>query len=164
MLWRLRQGKADVGARWEELAAIARRRSDDTSLVFASLHHLLALVAVGDVAAAKSLVAAISRRASAPDDDQGRVAKSIGVELAQALTLQLSGSGRMAALAPLLAPLGGSNAQRDVFLRALVDIAKDGHDDIAADVILATRGKSNDRFERMARAGVSNGPVSRRVA
>ena len=46
LLWRLNQTGVDVGSRWADMAEIALRRRHDTTLVFASLHTLAALVAM----------------------------------------------------------------------------------------------------------------------
>lgn len=64
LLWRLKQEDADTGSRRHELEQLARRRATGTTLVFASLHHLLTLLACGDPAAARGLVASIERRKS----------------------------------------------------------------------------------------------------
>ncbi|WP_238578824.1 hypothetical protein, partial [Inquilinus limosus] len=64
--------------RWAELAEIARRRRADTTLVFASLHNLIALVALGDRPAAAELVMALQVRAQG-SGDQARVAADLGL-------------------------------------------------------------------------------------
>ena len=160
MLWRLRQEQVDVGERWTELAEIARLRADDTTLGFASLHHLLALAAVGDADSIALLLNALARRAEAADG-QGRAAAVTCVEFAHALVASRSNrAARLAEIATGLAPLGGSRAQRDVFLRSLVELA----DADAAIELLALRGKDCDRFERMTRARIGAARVSKRVA
>ena len=63
LLWRLEQEGVHVGDRWEELRTIARRRRRDTTLMFAALHYLMALVAAGDTTAAGELVEEIGTRA-----------------------------------------------------------------------------------------------------
>ena len=84
LLWRLNQMGVHVGSRWDDLSAIARGRQTDTTLIFAALHNLAALVAVGDHPAAEALVREIEARA-AGDDDQARVAAEIGIPLARML-------------------------------------------------------------------------------
>ena len=154
LLLRLAQNEIDVGDRWDELAAIARRRADDTSLVFASLHYLLALLATGDLPTAATVVDALVVLASKADD-QGRVARSVGSDVARALTGRRE-SRSLASIARGLGPLGGSKAQRDVFVRALIDLAVAAGDDSEAGFILASREKSDDRFERATRARFSS--------
>ncbi len=48
LLWRLEQSGVHVGDRWMEIAEVAYRRRTDTTLIFAALHNLAAMVAVGD--------------------------------------------------------------------------------------------------------------------
>ncbi|HEX2526860.1 MAG TPA: tetratricopeptide repeat protein [Geminicoccus sp.] len=123
MLWRLRQEGVHVGGRWEELAEIASRRRQETILVFATLHQLLALVARGERAQADDLLSALARAAACGTTNQSVVARRVGLPLAR---LMVDGKGEGAAvlaLARRLHHLGGSHAQRDVFLRILLDHA-----------------------------------------
>lgn len=137
LLWRLRQHGIAVGPRWQELAAIARRRRGETVLLFAALHRLLALLAVGDAAAAGELVAGLAHARG----EQGVVARQVGLPLGRAL-VGVAEAGRRAELGTLaagLAALGGSNAQRDVFVRSLAILAAERGDRAARDAILAVR-------------------------
>jgi hypothetical protein len=152
LLWRLEQEGVAVGHRWEELRAIARRRRHDTTLLFASLHYLLALVAAGDLAAARQLADGIGDRALGGGGDQSDVAARLGLALAHAI-LGLAGRGpparaALARLARATPDLGGSHAQRDVFVRTLALIAADQGDRAALDAILAERARlrRQDRF------------------
>jgi hypothetical protein len=145
LLWRLRQEGVDVGDRWRELAEIARRRRHDTTLVFASLHHLLALAATGDLGAAGAILLAL-QRAAASSGDQARAAAEAGVPLARVLmapaaTLDES----ISAALPLL---GGSHAQRDLFMRVLLEqVARDGDAPMLDRLLNARRArKRDDRF------------------
>jgi tetratricopeptide (TPR) repeat protein len=130
LLWRLRQEGMAVGGRWEELAEIARRRRRETTLVFATLHQLLALVAVGDQAAADELVAALADMAASGTGDQAAVAGRVGLPLARLIAGRANGAGGATVidLATSLPALGGSNAQRDVFLRTIVAHAASADD------------------------------------
>lgn len=152
LLWRLRQEGVAVGARWGELAEIASRRSDETTLIFASLHNLLALAAVGDRAGAAALAEAIAGHAGASEDDQGAIAAEVGRAVAAAVT-----SGRIDGLERTLGgvcALGGSHAQRDVFIRALTEAAVAAGDGAAAQVCLTARRRLRveDRFDRFVSA------------
>lgn len=124
LLWRLRQDGVEVGGRWAELAEIGRRRAHETTVVFASLHNLLALVGAGDRCGAHAILAALQERAAGGQGDQAQVAARVGVDLAR-VVLGLSGPLRadFARLARDLPLIGGSNAQRDVFMRTLVAMA-----------------------------------------
>lgn len=162
MLWRLRQESVDVGGRWNELAELARKRARDCSLVFASLHHLLTTIAVGDQETAGVILAAMAQNALSHASDQARVARDVGVELAQVLSSPTQ-SRRPAAtlnrIAAQLDALGGSRAQRDVFLRTLALMTADAGETRAFDAIARLRGKtSSDRFEAGARARMGESP------
>src|SRR4051794_4575880 len=142
LLWRLHQEGVDVGHRWDELRDIARHRRDDTTLMFASLHYLMALVATGETAAAHELLAAVAARGVSGHGDQARVAAEVGLGLAKAiLGIADRRTGRMALdqLAKATPQLGGSHIQRDVFVRTLALLAADQGDRAAVARILAQR-------------------------
>ena len=163
ILLRLRQNGVAVGRRWDELADIARRRVDDTSLIFASAHYLLALLAVDDVGAARTLLSALAARMHEADD-QAYVARSVGVDLGQALAKPwATAPGARAQIARRLAPLGGSKAQRDVFARMLAEAASLAGDVAETRAILASREKTVDRFAGTVEARLA-GTAHRRVA
>jgi tetratricopeptide (TPR) repeat protein len=130
LLWRLDQVGVHVGSRWMELAEIARGRRSDTTLIFAALHNLAAMVAIGDRAGTAELVAEIEAKALTTGD-QGRVAAEIGVPMARIL----AGMGAPADRQMLdrmminLVKVGGSNAQRDFFVLALAKAARNGGND-----------------------------------
>lgn len=156
LLWRMRQEGVAVGMRWDELELLARKRATDTTLVFASLHHLLTLLATGDRLGAKELCAAIERRAREGGCDQSQVAASVGHELAQALLNvgeMAAARADLARLAMDLPRIGGSHAQRDVFLRTLALIAaENGRAGEAAAVMnVRTRHRRDDRFAGLVR-------------
>lgn len=122
LLWRLERLGVDVGRRWAGLAEIARKRRADTTLVFAALHTLIALVALGDRPAAAELVMALQVRAQGTGD-QARVAAELGLPLARAISGLGGERGALDRLAAALPRLGGSNAQRDLFVLALAEAA-----------------------------------------
>ena len=147
MLWRLRQHGVAVGARWAELADIAARRRGEVTLVFAALHRLLALVATGDLRAARDVAAALA--AADGTDEQAQVAKRIGARLASALLAPAAEPVvPLRGLTEQLFRLGGSHAQRDVFVRSLALLAERRGDSAALADLLALRRrlKRDDRF------------------
>lgn len=156
LLWRLRQEGVAVGRRWDELAAIAQRRRGETELLFGTLHNLLALLAVGDLAAAEALVDAIADEA-AGGRDQSAVARRAGLPLARALLAlaRRRASPGLDRLARQLQPLGGSHAQRDVWVRTLADAAAASGDLEALVGIRAARRalRGQDRSDVMLDAG-----------
>jgi hypothetical protein len=154
MLWRLEQDGVDVGPRWQGLHDIAHRRRADTTYVFASLHYLLVLLASNDRDAADDLVAALRLRAMDGSGDQARAAAQIGLPIAQAIMRwpqrQTKAEPDLRALAKRLPGIGGSNAQRDVFLRSLIVLAAECRDQGAFRMIAALRRelRQEDRFDR----------------
>jgi hypothetical protein len=149
MLWRLRQHGIDVGGRWAELADIARRRRHETTLVFAALHRLLALIACGDLGAARDVAASLGAAARGYDE-QAQVADRVGARLAAALlaSAEPGSSVPLGGLMEHLFLIGGSHAQRDLFVRSLALLAERRGDHAAlADLLAARRRlKRDDRF------------------
>ena len=128
LLWRLASRGVDVGDRWAELADLAERRTGDHSLVFADGHYLLSLLGAGRRGAAERLARSLGHSARWRPTVQARVARHVGVALADAmLALARRDPGRAV---DLLLPvhgrlwcIGGSHAQRDVFAILLIDTA-----------------------------------------
>jgi hypothetical protein len=153
MLWRLEQEGVDVGDRWQPLYEIAYRRRKDTAYVFGSLHYLLALIASGDLRAAEELIEAL-REQKIGNSDQSRVTRYIGVRVAEAL-IQMPGHCAkseicLAEMAKRLPVIGGSYAQRDVFVRALMAVAMRSRDYPSLRAIVALRHelRHEDRFDK----------------
>ncbi|MBC8129743.1 MAG: tetratricopeptide repeat protein [Rhizobiaceae bacterium] len=149
LLWRLERSGVDVGDRWDDLTEVVRRRRTDTTLVFATLHTLLALVAIGDEKGAADLLAALEAK-SLGTCDQSRVAAEIGLPLARVV---MGSRGRrdgstLDRLLRDIPKIGGSNAQRDVFVLALAEAAGSRGDDVAFSRIRGARLrlKAEDRL------------------
>jgi len=152
LLWRLRQAGTDVGDRWERLREVAIHRQRDVTYVFASLHYLLALLANGEHAAAAELVGEMARTGESDFGDQSTIAHDTGITLARVM---LGNWGRTTAagadllqLARRLPTLGGSNAQRDLFMRILLVLASEGDDQAALAAITKMRRelRRDDQF------------------
>lgn len=151
LLWRLEQEGVVVGRRWEELRAIAIKRRGDMTLTFSALHHLLTLLAVGDIGAAQELAGNMATRAACRNGDQATVVDIVGHDLASTLIALAAGGtsrARLDRLAVDLQRIGGSHAQRDVFLRTLAAFAAELGDRAAFDRIinLRRRNRRDDRF------------------
>lgn len=168
MLWRLELEGIPVGDRWTALHEIASRRRTDTTYMFGSLHYLLALAGARDRAGALELMAALEGAAEDADGDQGRVAAEVGLPLARVIMeLGFGDAARddLVDIASRLTDIGGSHAQRDVFLRTLIMAAARAGD--APSMLELSRIRhalrSSDRFisavERRL-ADRSSGPVS----
>ncbi|TIX90826.1 tetratricopeptide repeat protein [Rhizobium sp. P44RR-XXIV] len=132
LLWRLEQSGVHVGNRWMDVAEIAYRRRNDTTLIFAALHNLAAMVAVGDRAGVAELVAEIDAKALGMDE-QAQIAAEIGVPMARVLAgLDAPADQRMIdRMVANLPKIGGSNAQRDFFVLALAKAVGAGGDNAA---------------------------------
>jgi tetratricopeptide (TPR) repeat protein len=154
LLWRLRQSGVPVGDRWERLRDIALKRRSDVTYVFASLHYLLALVANKEVSAAASLLDELEHVADGDTGDQAHVARNVGVELAHIIQTYANSSGKphadMSDIARRLSQLGGSNAQRDLFVRILLEAAsiEEDRSTLTAITRLRSQLRWQDRFLR----------------
>lgn len=151
LLWRLNRMGVHVGTRWHELADFARARQNDTTLIFAALHNLAALVAVGDWNAVQKLVSNIEAKAT-QTGDQARVAAEVGVPLARMLAGFDAPADRqmLDRLMLNLPKIGGSNAQRDFFVLALASALGRSGDMAGVSRVRHVRGhlKAEDRLFR----------------
>lgn len=143
MLSRLEIEGVDVGNRWEELADISERRSNDGVLAFADLHYLLALIGGERETAVKTLVGNMAKARNA-DGEASKIIHHPGHDVA--LGLQEFASGNFpAAWIQLrearggLQAIGGSHAQRDVFQRITIEAAIRGGYLDAAQMLLDER-------------------------
>ena len=154
LLWRLEQEGADVGSRWQSVGRIAYDRRRDTAYVFGALHSLLALIGSRQLTAARELVTALRQSARRGGTDQAHVSGVVGVELAEtilAMAERRSTRTPLASIGIRLGRLGGSLAQRDVFLRTLILIATGSGDDISRIKLkaLRLRQRHEDKFLRL---------------
>ena len=143
-----------MGARWEELGALAETRIDDGCVVFADLHYQLALAGAAKGEAAEAMKARFARDARAKGDMAERVADP-GVTALEGLNAFAEGRYaqafvQLAEARPKMQTIGGSHAQRDVFERMTIDAGlRAGHFDAAEQVLLerlALRAGKEDRF------------------
>jgi hypothetical protein len=131
LLWRLERAGLAVAARWDELADIAERRILDQALAFAQLHYAMALAGAGRWRAAQAMISAMRPAAAAANRTQRRILSRLGPALVE-IMLGLKRSDveltpdAAAALCFALPTIGGSNAQRDVFVGMLGDAAAAG--------------------------------------
>lgn len=127
LLMRLELEGHDVGSRWEELADISERRTQDACLIFADLHYLLALVGGNRDMAVRRMMGRLHRDAQRTDagEMQARMAHP---GLAAATGLEAFGEGdyrtaflNLSQARRSMQTIGGSHAQRDVFERLTID-------------------------------------------
>lgn len=151
LLWRLELAGVPVADRWNALAEMAFERRRDSTYAFGSLHNLLALIAAKKIDAARDVVAALARKHGA-----NGAAESVGLRLARVLvdSTGFHDQGKeLLSLARALPELGGSTAQRDVFLLSLLARAADGGDAglVAGLTDIRQQQRRDDRFQAVIR-------------
>ncbi|MDG1206874.1 MAG: tetratricopeptide repeat protein [Pseudomonadales bacterium] len=121
LLWRLERLGIDVGHRWESLSALSSQRIKDTELVFCSLHYLLTPIRLNQPSIINEAISSMSQWATI-DSTQGRLAADVGLPIAHAM-LELarknysSSANKMDSVAQRLHEIGGSHAQRHLFIQ-----------------------------------------------
>jgi tetratricopeptide (TPR) repeat protein len=141
LLWRLERMGVAVGHRWEELADRAEARIGEAGHPLLVPHLMMALEATGRQAEADRFLAGLRTLAGEP----GRwfAAEIADVVLPVCEAARAHRRGDYARVVDLLEPrrerirlLGGSNAQRDLFMQLLLDAAvRAGRRDIVRDMI-----------------------------
>lgn len=126
-LWRMHLRGAEVGDRWDGLAAAYAGTAEDGFYVFNDMHAMMAYAATGRTADADRLMAEVEARSGAGDTN-GEMSRAIG--LAAVGAINAFGRGDYARAVDLLLPVrtrthpfGGSHAQRDVLQRTLIEAA-----------------------------------------
>ncbi|HEY4253755.1 MAG TPA: hypothetical protein VGM87_21280 [Roseomonas sp.] len=127
LLWRLQaQGAAPGTRRWDMLAAACEARIGDHALGFAEAHYALCLALAGRAAALETLIGGMRRTAQAERGTQPRLLGDLGAGIAGGIAHAQAGdaAAALALLLPLrseLRRIGGSNAQRDLFDRLILE-------------------------------------------
>lgn len=122
MLWRLEMRGVDVGERWAPVVAEVRRRAREHILPFHDLHYLYALARAGAEGEADAFLLSLRQQAElSPDKAFWR---ETGVPAAEGVRAFAAGDMRAAAshlarALPALQRVGGSHAQRHLFVEAL---------------------------------------------
>ncbi len=141
LLWRLEQLGVPVGNRWQELADKAENRIGDIGHLLLVPHLMLALAATGRDAAAARFLAALHEHAA---DRALWTAPALEDSVIPVCEAALAHRREQYAhVVDLLAPrrekirlLGGSNAQRDLFMQILIDSAVHaGRRDVVGDMV-----------------------------
>lgn len=119
LLYGLEREGVDVGPRWAAPADAAEARVGDHGSPFADAHYVLALVGAGRGPALARFLASMDVSARSERGHAAELARSLGLEVAEAIA-SLSGTpGRTAETLERrrteLARLGGSRAQRRIF-------------------------------------------------
>ncbi len=142
MLLRLHFRGVDAGGRWEELAGHAVGRLADGIFPFFDAHYMAALAMAGDRESVQRHLDAMSGRSGEATADA--VYDDVGRPLCEAIAAFGAGEpGRcFALLEPIryeLVRLGGSHAQRDVFMQLLIAAAGQAGRDRERRALLAER-------------------------
>ena len=152
LLSRLELDGVDVGGRWEELADLSERRTEDGCLIFADLHYLMALIGGGREEAVARLMARLARDARAGGTEARTRMARPGLSAAEGLEAFGEGDHARAFLslrdARASMPLvGGSHAQRDVFERLTIDAAIRAGFHAEAEALLTSRSAQREGRE-----------------
>ncbi len=125
LLWRMQLRSANVGDRWEELAACWEPFAEHSYYAFNDAHAVMAFVASGRADLAERAIAAMERKATGSDTN-AMMTRDVGLPLARAVTA--FAAGRYGDAIALLLPIrtianrfGGSHAQRDLIHLTLVE-------------------------------------------
>jgi tetratricopeptide (TPR) repeat protein len=160
LLMRLELEGVDVGPRWNELADLAQKRTDDGCVVFADLHYMLALTGAERPDAKKAMTDRFARDAARSGEMAQRYADP-GVAALAGLNAFAEGRydsafSNLARARPAMQSIGGSHAQRDVFERLTIDAG------LRAGRYDQTEAILNDRLDR--RAGCADRYTTSRMA
>jgi tetratricopeptide (TPR) repeat protein len=128
MLWRLHLRGIDVGSRWKELADAWEPLAADAHYAFNDSHAMMAFVADGRDAAARTLLAALRARADHGGGTNAVMTREVGLPVCVALAA--FGRGEWDVVIEMLRParlvaqrFGGSHAQRDILSLTLIEAA-----------------------------------------
>jgi len=148
MLMRLAMLGIDVGGRWGSIAKVCAGRVEGRLRPFNDLHFVMALAMAGRRAEAEAILASMKDFAAAYGDDDNvslaPIYHDAAIPVAEAILAYAAGDyARTVAIMQEarygMLPVGGSWAQRDVWLRMLIDAAmKDGRNALAR-ALLAER-------------------------
>jgi len=127
LLWRLELRSANLGDRWQKLAACWEPLAEHSYYAFNDAHAVMAFVAAGRADLAQRTIAAMERK-SGGSDTNAMMTRDVGLPLARAV--MAFAAGRYGDAIALLLPIrtianrfGGSHAQRDLIHLTLVEAA-----------------------------------------
>jgi len=128
LLARLEMAGVEVGERWQALAGKVAKQRGTRILAFVDAHYVLATAAADGDSAGADLVEDLQRCAALGLGTMGRVTRDIGVPLAEAIVAYRRGDyarcvERLWPIRRALFRIGGSHAQRDLFMQMLTDAA-----------------------------------------
>lgn len=154
-LWRLEMRGADVGARFEPVVKKVIERWHEHILPFNDLHFIYALARGGRARQAQEFLASMKRHGA---QDVTGVWESVAIPCAEGLIAYAEGrfADAAEAIGPVLRRLhlvGGSHAQRDVFVQTWIDASlRAGHHSAVASVLdirARTKPKEAERLMQL---------------
>jgi tetratricopeptide (TPR) repeat protein len=144
MLWRLHLRGIDVGERWKELADAWEPLAADAHYAFNDVHAMMAFVADGREAAARTLLASLRARADQSEGTNATMTREVGLPVC--VGLRAFGRGEWDVAIEMLRPVrlvaqraGGSHAQRDILSLTLIEAALRGGEAKLARALAAER-------------------------
>ncbi|GAB4519831.1 MAG: tetratricopeptide repeat protein [Amphiplicatus sp.] len=131
MLWRLELRGLDVGERWAPVAAQARARAGEHLFPFHDLHYLYALARAGAPGEAAAFLASMERHAESLPAPEGEPWREAAIPCARGALAFAQGdyaaaAGHFARALPHLQKIGGSHAQRHLFVECAEAAARAG--------------------------------------
>lgn len=148
MLWRLELRGAQIGSRWQPVIEKILERGHEHIWPFHDLHYVYALSRAETGKAAAEFLSSIDRMAA----DRGGVWADVAAPAARAVNAHATGRHHEAAetLAPILNDLhtiGGSHAQRDIFVQTWIDAALHANQHSAVEHVLQSRAHARPRIK-----------------
>ncbi|RJF88495.1 tetratricopeptide repeat protein [Oleomonas cavernae] len=145
-LWRLEMRGVDVGARWHDVAHHIAGRESDHVEPFLDLHYLYALARAGLETQAARFLASLEDHAAQARRHCRRAWGDVALPLARGILDHARGRFEAAAeaigpLLPRLAQIGGSHAQRDLFVQTFIDSGLRARRGTALSPLLADRAR-----------------------
>lgn len=171
LLWRLDELGADTGDRWAELADKSEGKTGGHFFAFHDAHYMIALGKAGRFEKAREMLRSMEGAAERTDTTEGPVYAKVGLPLCRAILAIAEGDHAkgVALMAPIrreIYRIGGSHAQRDLFVRMLVSSALKAGEHRFARAVLAERSALNPgsawAWERTAEAldGMGDGEAA----
>ena len=143
LLWRLQLRSANVGERWQKLAASWEPLAEHSYYAFNDAHAVMAFAAAGRSELVQRTIAAMERKA-AGSDTNAMMTRDVGLPLARAVAA--FAAGRYGDTIALLQPIrtianrfGGSHAQRDLIHLTLVEASLRARHNRLARALIAER-------------------------
>jgi tetratricopeptide (TPR) repeat protein len=151
LLWRLELLGVNVGTRWQNLGAAWGQYALDHVLAFNDIHIAFTLDSAGDSVRLEEQAESLRRYITTPAEN-ARFTSDIGLPVIQALHAFRQGdfAQTVALISPLRAQLheiGGSHAQRDLFIQTLILAAFRSRQPALAQQLIAER--------QLAKAGIA---------